>query len=167
MPVDDFSVALAAVRDLKTEGVVTDYAVGGAMAAAFWSEPTATFDLDVFVVSQSRGMLVDLGPIYAWARQRGYREEAEHIVIAGIPVQLIPVHNPLASEAVEHAAELDYEGEPVRVITPEYLIAMYLEPSARTHKRLARVGALLDEPTVDHALLDDLLARYNLELPKQ
>jgi hypothetical protein len=163
--VDDFAVALAAVRDLKAEKIVAEYAIGGAMAHAFWSEPTPTFDLDVFVLLESPGLLVDLGPIYAWARQRGYREEAEHIVIADVPVQVIPAHNDLASEAVAHAAELDYDGQPVRVITPEYLIAMYLEPSARTHKRLARVGALLDEADLDRTLLENLLERYQLELP--
>lgn len=161
---DNFGAALAAVRELKSEGIITDYAVGGAMAHAFWSEPTATFDLDVFVLSESGGMLTDLGPIYRWAKSRGYPEVAEHIVIEGIPVQLIPAYD-LASEAVAKAAELDYDGQPVRVITPEYLIAMYLQPSARTHKRLARVGALLDEGSVDRHLLDDLMKRYNLELP--
>jgi hypothetical protein len=85
-------------------------------------------------------------------------------VIAGIPVQIIPADD-LASEAVANAVELDYEGDPVRVITPEYLIAMYLQPSARTHKRLARVGGLLDEGNVDRHLLDELLKRYNLKLP--
>jgi hypothetical protein len=164
--VDDFAAALAAVRALQEDGVVADYAIGGAMAHIFWSEPTPTFDLDVFVVLPSSGMLVDLGPIYKWARERGYPEKSEHIMIAGVPVQLIPTHNDLATEAVTKAAVLDYEGQPVRVITPEYLIAMCLEPTARTHKRLARVGALLDEGNVDRALLDDVMERYNLELPK-
>lgn len=162
---DDFGAALAAIRELKEEGVVTEYAVGGAMAHAFWSEPTTTFDLDVFVLLQSSGIITDLGPIYEWARKRGYREIAEHIEIAGIPVQLIPAYG-LASEAVVNAAELDYEGQPVRVITPEYLIAMYLEPGARTRKRLARVGGLLDEGDVVRELLDELLERYKLELPE-
>ncbi|HEX6640684.1 MAG TPA: hypothetical protein VF215_06200 [Thermoanaerobaculia bacterium] len=69
---DDFGAALAAIRELKEEGVVTEYAVGGAMAHAFWSEPTTTFDLDVFVLLQSSGIITDLGPIYEWARKRGY-----------------------------------------------------------------------------------------------
>ncbi len=79
---------------------------------------------------------------------------------------MIPAYE-LASEAVAKAVELDYDGQPVRVITPEYLIAMYLEPGARTHKRLARVGGLLDEGNVDRRLLSVLLERYNLELPEQ
>lgn len=150
---------------MKDDGVILAYAIGGAMAHAFWSEPTATFDLDIFVSFQSPGILTDLGPIYRWARSHGYPEVAEHIVIDGIPVQFIPAYD-LALEAVANAVELDYDGQPVRVITPEYLIAMYLQPGARTHKRLARVGALLDEGSVDRRLLNELLQRYNLELPK-
>lgn len=164
-PVDNFAEALAAVRAMRAEGVIDEYAVGGAIAHAFWSEPTNTFDLDVFVLLESSGMLISLDPIYRWAKRHGYGETAEHIVIAGIPVQLIPAHNELAVEAVQRAAELDYAGTPVRVITPEYLIAMYLEPSARSAKRLARVGDLL-ETELDRALLDSLLQRYKLELPR-
>jgi len=57
---DNFAEALAAIRDLKREGIVEEYAVGGAMAVAFWAEPTATFDLDVLVQVQQTGMLVSL-----------------------------------------------------------------------------------------------------------
>jgi hypothetical protein len=163
--VDNFADALAAIRDLKREDVVTDYAIGGAMALVFWSEPTPTFDVDVFVLLEQSGFLVSLEAIYAWSRLRRYPEQDEHILIAGVPVQVIPAHNGLTEEAVRHAADLDYEGQPVRVIRPEYLIAMNLEGSARTRKRLERVASLLDEGNVDRDLLNDLLARYELRLP--
>lgn len=91
---------------------------------------------------------------------------SEHIVIAGIPVQFIPAHNDLAEEAIAQAAMLDYAGVPVRVIRPEHLIALYLEPSARTAKRLERVAVLLDEARVDRERLESTLFRYNLELPR-
>jgi len=163
---NNFAAALAAIERLKHDGIVSEYAIGGAMALVFWSEPIPTFDLDVFVVLASESKVVSLAPVYDWARRNGYREEAEHIIIAGIPVQVIPAHNKLEEEAVASAAELDFEGQPVRVIRPEYLIALYLEPSARTHKRLERVAALLEEGNVDRKLLDGLLRRYNLGLPK-
>jgi hypothetical protein len=164
---DNVGEAITAMNDLKSEGVVSDYALGGAMALIFWSEPTATFDLDVFVLLEQTRMLISLDPIYAWARRRGYPERAEHIVIADVPVQVIPAHNALATEAVSHAADLDYDGVPVRVITPEYLIAMYLEDTARTRKRLERVATLLDEGNLDRDLLNSLLERYKLRLPQQ
>jgi hypothetical protein len=162
----DFAAALAAIERLKTDGIVSDYAIGGAMALVFWSEPIPTFDIDVFVVLASESKLVSLAPVYEWARRNGYREEAEHIIIAGLPVQVIPAHNELAEEAIVSAAQLDYEGQPVRVIRPEYLIALYLEPAARTAKRLGRVAVLLEEGNVDRELLNKLLRRYNLRLPK-
>src|SRR5437867_4131737 len=98
---NNFTEALAAIRRLKAEGVVKDYAIGGAMARAFWSEPIPTFDLSVLVSPET---------IYDWARRNNYREEAEHIFIGGIPVQFIPAHNALAEEAIATAAELDFEG---------------------------------------------------------
>jgi hypothetical protein len=163
---DNFAEAIAALNDMKAEGVVADYALGGAMALVFWSEPAATFDLDVFVSLEQTGTLISLGAIYEWSRARGYPEEAEHILISGVPVQIIPAHDELASEAVSHAADLEYEDQPVRVILPEYLVAMYLEETARTRKRLERVAAMLDEGNLDRRLLDDLLQRYKLRLPR-
>src|SRR2546428_8547406 len=41
--------------------------------------PIPTFDLDVFVLLA-----------FDWALRNGYREQAEHIIIAGITVQVIP-----------------------------------------------------------------------------
>ena len=109
-------------------------------------------------------VLVSLEPIYDWARRSNYREEAEHIFIGRMPVQFIPAHNALAEEAIATAAELDFEGQPARVIRPEYLIALYLETSARTHKRLERAAALLEEGSVDRGLLNTVLRKYNLKL---
>jgi hypothetical protein len=151
---------------MKQEGVLVDYAVGGAMALIFWTEPVPTFDLDVFVfLGGETTMLVSLDPIYRWAEANGYVADAEHIVIEGIPVQFIPTHNPLADEAVMEAATLEYQGVSVRVVRPEHLIALYLEPSARTAKRLERAAALRDEPALDAERLRDIVQRYNLKLP--
>lgn len=136
------------------------------MALVFWTEPIATFDLDVFVLLPSESTLVSLEPIYQWARQHEFPEEAEHIIMWGTPVQIIPAHNALAAEAIRNAAELPYGDQAVRVIRPEYLIALYLEPSARTPKRLERVAALLEGNVADQALLRTVLTRYNLKLPK-
>jgi len=163
--VDNFAIALDAISDLKRDGVIIDYAIGGAMALSFWSEPAATFDLDVFVLLKSIGILVSLDQIYRWARERGYPEKAEHVIVAGVPVQFIVAPDDLAAEAVHAAADLDYNGHPVRVMRPEFLIALYLQPAARTRRRLERVAGLLEEGNVDRLLLDDLLKRYKLELP--
>lgn len=51
---NNFVAALAAIERLKKERVVKDYAIGGAIALVFWSEPIPTFDLDVFVLLPSK-----------------------------------------------------------------------------------------------------------------
>ena len=140
-----FADALRALNDIKKDGVIEDYAIAGAMAVVFWTEPAPTFDLDVFV--RLPGPATGL---------------VEHIIIEGLPTQLIPAPNPLTVEAIAAAAELDYEGVRIRVARPEYLIALYLQPEARTQKRRERAAMLLALPTLNRALVDEILERYGL-----
>ena len=159
-----FADALRVLNEMKQSRVVEDYAVAGAMALVFWTEPIPTFDLDVLVfLPGDEGAVVSLAPIYAWAAERGYATQAEHVLIAGVPVQFLPAHGDLADEAIEQAATLEYEGVPVRVVRPEYLVALYLEPGARTLKRRERAAALRESSAVDAAVLSGLLSRFRLE----
>lgn len=158
-----FSALVRALNDLKDQKVVEDYAVAGAMALVFWTEAVPTFDLDVLVALRATGKpLTDLGPIYHWARESGYRLEAGHILIEDVPVQFLPVYNDLAQEAVRTAATLDYKGVPIRVARPEYLIALALDPPAKTRKRSERAATLAESAPIDESLLKDVMERYNL-----
>jgi hypothetical protein len=159
-----FADALRVLNDMKQDGVVEDYAVAGAMALVFWIEPIPTFDLDVLVfLPGDEPVIVSLEPLYRWAAEHGYTTQAEHVMIEGVPVQFLPAHNQLADEAIERAETLEYEGVSVRVVRPEYLAALYLEPGARTLKRRERAAALRESGAVDRAVLDDLLRRFGLE----
>lgn len=68
---------------MQAEGVIGQYAIGGAVGAAFYLEPAATIDLDVFVIlpGKSTGALVSLAPIYEHLKARGGRAQDEYIVI--------------------------------------------------------------------------------------
>jgi hypothetical protein len=158
-----FADTLRVLNDMKASRIVEDYAIAGAMALAFWSEPIPTFDLDVLVFLPGETTpIVSLAPLYEWAKQRGYVPKAEHVMIEGVPVQFLPAHNALADEAIEKAATLQYENVPVRVVRPEHLVALYLEPGARTAKRRERAAALMEADSLDRAVLEDLLERYGL-----
>jgi hypothetical protein len=153
---------LEVLNDLETQGVFSRYALGGAMAATFYTEPVLTFDLDVFVLLPSSGTtLVSLSAIYEALRNRGYREDQETVLIEGVPVQFLPAYNPLIEEAVTQAKEIDYEGVPTRVARAEFLIAICLQ-TGRAKDR-ARVAALREQATVDPPLLADILKRHQLE----
>jgi hypothetical protein len=92
---------LRVLNDLERAGVVSRYAIGGAMGATFYIEPVLTFDLDVFIVLPGMsGGLLTLPPLYEALRARGYREEKECVNIEGVPVQFLPAYNALVEEAL-------------------------------------------------------------------
>lgn len=158
-----FEQTLRALNQMKADGVLTEYAVAGAMALLFWVEPIPTYDLDVLVfLPPTSGPIVSLDAIYRWTEQRQYPVDKEHVIIAGLPVQFLPAYNALADEAIDTAASLTYQDVPVRVVRPEYLIALYLEPGARSAKRLERAAALRDSGKIDGARLQDILNRFKL-----
>ena len=46
----------AVLNTMRDEGVVEDYAIAGAMAILFWTEPVPTFDLHVLVFLPGSGV---------------------------------------------------------------------------------------------------------------
>jgi hypothetical protein len=57
---------------MMAEGVIEEYAIAGAMAIVFWTEPVPTWDLDVLVfLPPTAGPLVSLEGIYRWTSARG------------------------------------------------------------------------------------------------
>ena len=160
-----FGSALRALNLMKEERVIDEYAIAGAMALVFWVEPVPTYDLDVLVfLPRGEGQVLSLDPLYRWAGARGYPAKEEHILIEGLPTQLVPSPNPLSDEAITSAEIRDYEGVAVRVVRPEYLVALYLQPGADTRKRRERVATLLEWPALNRSLLNEILSRYGLSL---
>lgn len=160
-----FADALRALNTMKADGVIQEYAVAGGLALVFWTEPVATYDLGVLVFLPSAGgPLVSLESIYRWASAHGYRADREHILIEGVPAQFLPSPSKLADEAIETADTLDYQGVPTRVALPEYLVALYLQPGARSAKRRERVAMLLEWRGLNRNRLDAILDRHGLSL---
>lgn len=155
---------LSAMEDLKETGLIRDYAVAGSIALAFFDEAVYTDDLDILVLHEPNDVtILDMTPFYEWARSRGYESDREHFKIAGMNVQLMPTAaNSLEDEAIRMARTLESDGNVVRVVAPEYLIAMWLSPGANTYTRKERAARLRQTAQVDQGLLADLLARYHL-----
>ena len=151
------------LNELEKEGVLSRYAIGGAMGAIFYTEPFLTFDLDVFfVLPQTSGGLLTLAPIYDALRARGYEgKENECLVIKGVPVQFLPAYNSLVEEALNRAQETTYENVPTRVLRSEYLVAIALQTGR--NKDRERVRILREQAKLDMSLLAAILKRYELE----
>ena len=151
------------LRKMREDGVIGNYAVGGAMAATFYIEPISTFDLDIFVVlpQTNNGLLVSLTPLYDHLREAGFKEDKECVLIEGVPVQFIPAYNPLTEEALINAATMDYDGTGVPVFSAEHLVAIALQTGRG--KDRARVQAFIDAEVCNLTTLTDILKRHGLE----
>ena len=152
---------------MQDEGLVTQYAVGGATAVLFYAEPTRTYDLDVFVTLEAVGndLLAPLSRVYEWAREQGFGLQAEHLLIEGVPVQLLPAYNALVEAALSTARMHDYGGVPVRVVDPEHLVALALQAGGA--RRRERAWQLLETGAVDRERLRRILTTHAIaaEIP--
>ena len=149
------------LNELVADGVITQYAIGGAMAMLFWAEPTVTFDLDVFILLPGTASpIISLQPLYDTLRQRGFAEAAEHVMIHGTPVQFLVSPNPLGDEAITAAVERKLDGVPFRLIRPEYLAALWLQAGGA--KRRERVEMLRQAGVLDDAALQALLRKFGV-----
>ncbi|MCE5228748.1 hypothetical protein LLG95_04025 [bacterium] len=152
---------LQVLNELKRDGVIKSYAIGGAMAAMFYVEPVATYDLDVFVILPLKGNLISLSSIYDELRGRGYAAQGECILIEGIPVQFLPAYNDLLMEAMDQAQELNSQNTPAFVLKVEYLIAICLQTGRAKDRE--RVNLFRKDARIDEALLQAILKRHGLE----
>lgn len=150
------------LNEMVRDGVIPNYAIGGAIGAVFYVEPFATQDVDVFVLMETDPSgLVTTIPGWKYLKDRGHSEtRGEAIVVEDWPVQFIPVGNQLEEEAYNNAVVVEVDGEPVRVMLAEHLVAIMLK-TARL-KDLARVHMFLSQDAVDRELLMDIVKRHGL-----
>ena len=148
------------MNELKREKLIKDYAVGGAIGALKWVELFFTSNLDIFIIPvKETEKLINLSPVYEYLKKKGYYWKGQWIIIEEVPVYFIPA-DALGKEAVENAEETEYEGIKTKVITPEYLIALFLK--AGRDKDVRKIEMLLEQAKVDTGKLDKILEEYGL-----
>src|SRR6266568_65746 len=119
---------LKIINQMQTDGIIGKYAIGGAIGATFYLEPTSTFDIDIFISfgDTNSASLVSLTPIYDYLISHGYKSEHEHVTIEGWQVQFLPADDPLYREALENAVKADAGGVETWIMTAEHLMAIAL-----------------------------------------
>ncbi len=152
---------LIVLNDLEKQGVISRFAIGGAVGAIFYMEPFLTYDLDVFVLlPQTAGGLLTLEPIYGELRQRGFESEGECVIIAGMPVQFLPTYNALLEEALVEARQERYENTITRVLRPEHLSAIMVQTGRDKDRQ--RFTTFMEEAPLDLDYLTAVLLRHQL-----
>jgi hypothetical protein len=150
---------------MTRDGAIPNYAIGGAIGAVFYVEPFATNDIDVFVLmgDEQTGLVTEI-PGWQYLKDHGYTEiRGEAIVVEDWPVQFVPVSNALEEEAYLNATVQHFEGEPVRVMLAEHLVAIMLQTGRL--KDFVRAQMFLSQQAVDEDVLLDIINRHGLEKP--
>ncbi len=154
--------AVAVLNHLERDGWIGRYAIAGAMGIIYYIEPFTTYDLDIIaVLPTTPGGLVDVSGVYRHLTgELGYAAAGEHVVIAGIPVQILAVYDDLTQEALREAVEIPVGQETSRILSFEHLLAIAVK-TGRT-KDLLRINLALESRAPDMERLNAILARHGL-----
>ena len=153
---------LTVLNEMRSAGVLAEYAVGGAVAAFLYIEPGATFDLDVFTAwKPTEGGLLTPQPVYEYLAKRGYGEyQKEAVVIEGWAVQFLPASTPLVEEALRQAVGIEIKGVSTRVFTREHLMAICLQVGRP--KDTARLLQFMEQGGANMERFAKILERHTL-----
>ncbi len=150
------------VNQMKADGVIANYAIGGAVGATFYLEPVSTLDVDIFIEvhAMAGSSIISLDPIFSYLREHGCKMEGEYVIISGWPVQFLPPTGPLIEEALARAVEVDVQGIPARVFTAEYLAAIALQIGRAKDK--ARLLQFIEARALDSSAFETIVAKHGL-----
>lgn len=148
------------LNEMRSAGVIRDYALFGATAQMRYTEPVATLDADVLVDLPASTGLDVLRGVYEFCAGKGFRPEGEAIRVGAWPAQFVPVFSPLTREALEKAETADFEGVAIRVVRADYLAVIAL--SVGRAKDSARILALLESGSVTPESVGQVAARHGL-----
>jgi hypothetical protein len=152
---------LKVINGMVKDGVIQEYAIGGAVAAIYYLEPFDTADLDVFVqVETSGSALTILAPLYEYLTGQGYKARGEFVYVEGLPVQFLPVFNPLTDEALRRAQTIKYARVTTRIMRSEHLVAIMLDTGRP--KDYLRISMFLEQGAVNMRQLHAVLRRHGL-----
>ncbi len=158
----DIAKTISVINQMVTDGIIENYALGGATAVIFYTEPIATEDVDIFVHLKPGGNpLMEFHPIFDYLKDKGYGMKGEHFYVESFPVQFLPTGKDLLDAAIDEANEFELAKEViVRVMTPEHLVAVMLNTGRL--KDYLRIGAFLEHKVVNLEELQNILAKHDL-----
>ena len=153
--------ALIALNEIVSDGVIADYAIGGAIGASFFIEAVNTEDIDAFIfMDVEPNGLLSLSPIYDALVAKGGVVDGEHVVIDGWPIQILPAYKPLVEEALIEAVKTFFGNVQTKVFSAEFLCAVALDTGRI--KDYYRVASFIEQGKVDIGELFTIAKKYEL-----
>ena len=147
---------LEIINAMEADGVIGRYAIAGAVAAYNYIEPAVTDDLDILISFRKSHQQTETALVH----------RKEGIVIAGWPVQFLPVASDLDAEALAAAEDVEIAVDEsagsvqTRILRAEHIVATSLRVGRP--RDLIRITQFLEERAVDIAALCAVLQRHQL-----
>ncbi|MBU1599184.1 hypothetical protein KKG61_03650 [bacterium] len=69
--------AFKVISEMSKEGILTDYAICGAVATIYYTEPFDTYDVDIFFIPPEKEKIIILTPFYNWL----LKEKKSYLII--------------------------------------------------------------------------------------
>jgi len=153
---------LKVLNDMVKDGVIQDFVIGGASALLYFSKPTFTDDIDVFIYTTTHSFtVIDLSPVYEYLiKKKSAVPRAEHILLEGYPIQFLIPYDTLSLEAFENAVTVSLQNFQFKIFNLEYLMAIMIQLGKA--KYLERLRVLLEDQTFDEKKLLSILERFHL-----
>lgn len=161
---EDVTSTYRVINEMVEDDIIKNYALGGAMGAFFYIEPSFTADMDMFCLLAHEphpSGLVLLDPIIDYLKSKGHEPTVLGAMIHGIDVQFQFPSDALGEASIETAITHDLDGTPVRVMRPEYLIVHMLKLN-RPKDRL-RLIRFIEAQAFDPATVYDILSQHGLQ----
>jgi hypothetical protein len=113
---------------MQADGAICHYAIGGAVGAAYYSEPATANELEVLVVLpfNPNGSSVSLTAWHEYLMCHGWKAGTECFELEGWPVRFLVADNDLEKEAVASSLPAPVDGERTWVVMAEHLMAIAL-----------------------------------------
>lgn len=159
----DLKTVAEELNQMVSDGIVSDYAIGGAIAANVYMEVATTNDVDVFVIFKPTegSLIIDPTPVISYFTAKGYVLNPEgYIIIGGWPVQFLEPPSPLEEEAFNSAVSVEDEDLKIRIFSKEYLAAIALKTNRSKDK--SRLIAMRENRILDFSILDKILLKHGL-----
>lgn len=153
---------LEAINQMQADGVISHYAIGGAVGAVQYSEPATTLEIEVLVILpfDPGGSSVSLTALHSYSIAHGYKTDGDCFEIGGWPVRFLVAANELEREAVGASLPFSVDGELVFVMMPEHLMAIAL--TMNRPKDLPWMLRLTERDAIDGLTLKAILKSHNL-----
>ena len=148
------------LQDMVSAGVITGYAVFGAVAQMRYTEAVLTEDADVLVEIPGEHGLDVLAPIYAYCRSRGLSFQGQWIRVGSWPVHFVPPYSRITEAALREAVVEDFEGVPLRVVRADFL-AM-IAPDTGRPKDFDLITRMMEAGAIGFDGLQKLADRHGL-----